>query len=100
ILGRLDITWVVVSALLVMFMQAGFAFLEMGFVRAKNAGSVIAKVLMNFSIASLGWWLAGFAIAFGGAGWFAGDSGFLLSVGDLLHKGPAESLYGAEVDGK
>ncbi len=40
--------WVMVAALLVIFMQAGFAFLEIGFSRAKNAGTVVAKILTNF----------------------------------------------------
>ena len=44
--------WVVVAACLVMFMQAGFAFLEIGFSRGKNAGTVVAKILTNFSIAA------------------------------------------------
>ena len=43
--------WVLVAGILVMFMQAGFAFLEIGFSRGKNAGTVIAKILVNFSIA-------------------------------------------------
>jgi len=58
--------WVIVAASLVMFMQAGFAFLEIGFSRQKNVGTVIAKILTNFSIAALCWWAVGFAFAFGG----------------------------------
>ncbi|CAN5481830.1 ammonium transporter [soil metagenome] len=58
--------WVIVAACLVMFMQAGFAFLEIGFSRGKNSGTVIAKILTNFSIAAIGWWACGFALAFGG----------------------------------
>jgi Amt family ammonium transporter len=58
--------WVIVAGCLVMFMQAGFAFLEIGFSRAKNAGTVIAKILTNFSIAGLLYWAVGFAFAFGG----------------------------------
>jgi len=57
---------VIVAGSLVMFMQAGFAFLEIGFSRAKNAGTVVAKILTNFSIAAIGWWACGFAFAFGG----------------------------------
>ena len=76
----LNTTWVIVAAVLVMFMQAGFAFLEIGFSRMKNAGAGIAKILVNFSIASIAYWAVGFALAFGGAGWFAGDSGFFLDV--------------------
>src|SRR5690349_25139131 len=45
--------WVMVAADLVMFMQAGFAFLDIGFSRGKNAGTIIAKILVNFSIAAL-----------------------------------------------
>ena len=45
--------WVIVAGCLVMFMQAGFAFLEIGFSRGKNAGTVVAKILTNFSIAAI-----------------------------------------------
>jgi Amt family ammonium transporter len=70
-----------VATVLVFFMQAGFALLEIGFSRGKNAGMGIAKILVNFSIASLAWWAVGFAIAFGGGGWLAGDTGFLFQFG-------------------
>ena len=87
---RVDVTWVIVAALLVMFMQAGFAFLEIGFVRGKNAGSVIAKILTNFSIASIGWWVAGFAIAFGGGAKLAGDTQDEVRAGELREQRHAE----------
>ena len=45
--------WVLVAGILVMFMQAGFAFLEIGFSRGKNAGTVVAKILVNFSICAI-----------------------------------------------
>src|SRR4051794_37679 len=70
--------WVILAGVLVFFMQAGFAFLEIGFSRAKNAGTVVAKILTNLSIASLGYWAVGFALAFG-AGKFVGHEGFFLS---------------------
>ena len=79
--SAVDTTWVIVAGVLVMFMQAGFAFLEIGFSRMKNAGSGIAKILMNFSIASLCYWAVGFALAFGGASWFAGSHAFFLHTG-------------------
>jgi ammonium transporter, Amt family len=79
--GELNVTWVLVGTVLVFFMQAGFAFLEIGFSRGKNAGMGIAKILVNFSIASVVWWAAGFAIAFGGGGWLAGDTGWLFQFG-------------------
>ena len=81
VVDELNWTWVIVAAALVFFMQAGFALLEIGFSRGKNAGMGIAKILVNFSIATIGWWVAGFAIAFGGAGWLAGASGFLFQFG-------------------
>jgi Amt family ammonium transporter len=79
--SSVNTTWVIVAGVLVMFMQAGFAFLEIGFSRMKNAGSGIAKILLNFSIASLAYWACGFALAFGGAGAIAGTHGFFLNVG-------------------
>ena len=85
--SSLNTTWVIVAAVLVMFMQAGFAFLEIGFSRMKNAGAGIAKILVNFSIASIAYWAVGFALAFGGASWFAGDAGFFLDVSST----PAEA---------
>src|SRR6266540_3076690 len=57
--------WVIVAGCLVFFMQAGFAFLEIGFSRAKNAGTVVAKILTNVSIASLAYWAIGFTFVFG-----------------------------------
>ncbi len=85
--AALNTTWVIVAAILVMFMQAGFAFLEVGFSRAKNAGAGIAKILVNFSICGLLYWAVGFALAFGGAGTIAGTEGFFLDVSSL----PAEA---------
>ncbi|MGB2712193.1 MAG: ammonium transporter [Conexibacter sp.] len=84
---ELDTTWLVVAAVLVMFMQAGFACLEIGFSRGKNAGTVVAKVLLNFSLASLVWWMVGFGLAFGGGLSLVGDSGFFLSVGHEISAG-------------
>ena len=80
-IDELNVAWVLVATCLVFFMQAGFAFLEIGFSRAKNAGMGIAKILVNFSLASLAWWAAGFAVAFGGGGWLAGDTGWLFQFG-------------------
>jgi ammonium transporter, Amt family len=72
--------WIVVAAVLVMFMQAGFLFLEVGFSRAKNAGLGVVKILTNYSIASIAYWAVGFAFAFGGAGEIAGTHGWFLDV--------------------
>src|SRR3954464_1692348 len=80
--SSVNTTWVIVAGVLVMFMQAGFAFLEIGFSRMKNAGAGVAKILLNFSISSLAYWAVGFALAFGGAGAIAGEHGVFLDVGD------------------
>ena len=71
--------WVMLAAVLVMFMQAGFAMLEIGFVRGKNAGSVVAKILVNFALAALGFWAIGFALAFGGTDALIGTNGFFVA---------------------
>src|ERR671910_2543907 len=85
--SSLNTVWVVVAAVLVMFMQVGFLFLEVGFSRMKNAGTIVPKILTNFSIAALCYWAVGFALAFGGAGEIAGTTGFFLDVSSL----PAEA---------
>jgi Amt family ammonium transporter len=78
--------WVITAGALVMFMQAGFAFLEIGFSRGKNVGTVVAKILVNFSIAALAWWAIGFMFAFGGPlGSFIGHDGGAF----FTHLGPA-----------
>lgn len=59
--------WVLVAAALVFFMQAGFAMVETGFTRAKNAGNIIMKNLMDFSIGTPIYWLFGFGLMFGGS---------------------------------
>src|SRR3954463_14168570 len=79
-------TWVIVAAVFVLFMQAGFMFLEIGFSRQKNVGTVVPKILINLSICAVVSWAVGFALAFGGAGWFAGTHGTFLGThnGDLF----------------
>jgi Amt family ammonium transporter len=94
--------WVIVAGCLVMFMQAGFAFLEIGFSRGKNAGTVVAKILTNFSIASICYWAVGFAFAFGGPlGHFIGTNGFLLQdFGDPQKAFPIMGFSDATVEAK
>jgi Amt family ammonium transporter len=64
--------WVLLGAALVFFMQAGFAMVESGFTRAKNAGNIIMKNLMDFSIGTPIFWLFGFGIMFGTSNGFMG----------------------------
>ncbi|WP_343250481.1 ammonium transporter [Diplocloster hominis] len=73
----MNIMWTMLGAFLVYFMQAGFAMVETGFTRAKNAGNIIMKNMMDFVIGSLFFFLLGFALMFGSdAGGVIGTSGF------------------------
>lgn len=75
-----DYVWTLVAAVLVFFMQAGFALVETGFTRAKNAINIMMKNLMDFSIGSLAFWAIGFGLMFGASkSHLIGTSGFFLS---------------------
>ncbi len=63
--ASMDVGWTLVAAALVFFMQAGFAMVETGFTRAKNAGNIIMKNLMDFSLGTPIFWIVGFGIMFG-----------------------------------
>ena len=79
-----DVGWTLVAAALVFFMQAGFAMVETGFTRAKNAGNIIMKNLMDFSLGTPIFWILGFGIMFGTASPFFGGFDFFADgvVGD------------------
>ena len=72
----LDIVWTMVAAFLVYFMQAGFAMVETGFTRAKNAGNIVMKNMMDFVIGSIAFFLIGFGLMFGQGNGIIGLSGF------------------------
>src|SRR5690349_14065647 len=80
--------WVLVAGILVMFMQAGFAFLEIGFSRGKNAGTVVAKILVNFSICALMFYAVGFAFSFGAGNQIIGTHGFFMAGPDAAANFP------------
>lgn len=67
--------WVLLGAALVFFMQAGFAMVETGFTRAKNAGNIIMKNLMDFSLGTPIFWLLGFGLMFGAGSFIGGYNG-------------------------
>lgn len=75
----LDTVWTLLAAILVMFMQPGFAMLEAGFTRAKNAVNILMKNLMDFCFASVFYWFIGFGIMFGAGNLLFGTSGFFLN---------------------
>src|SRR5919199_1104362 len=87
-----DTVWVIVAALLVLFMQAGFAMLEVGFSRMKNVGSVVAKILAMMGIGLVVFWAVGFAFTFsdgGGLQSLIGTQGFFLAASDETYAGLA-----------
>ena len=99
--------WVVLAAVLVLFMQAGFAMLEIGFSRMKNAGTGVAKILTNLSIAAICYWAVGFAFAFGSADVLGisssiiGSNGFFLQfTGNGAEAFPVMGVSDATVESK
>lgn len=93
-----DSIWVVLAAILVLFMQAGFAMLETGLSRMKNAGAVMAKIFVNLAVALIMFWAIGFGLAFGDGNGFVGATGFGLPTGNVAEDFPgyAESLVPIE----
>ena len=69
--------WILISGFLVFFMQAGFAMLEVGTVRSKNAQNILLKNLFDIAVGSILWYLIGFGFAYGeSSGGFIGTSFF------------------------
>lgn len=75
--------WVVFAAILVLFMQAGFAMLEIGLSRMKNAGAVAGKIIINLAISFLMFWAVGFSLAFATGNGFAGSGGWFMDVSNF-----------------
>jgi ammonium transporter, Amt family len=92
--------WVIVAGCLVMFMQAGFAFLEIGFSRGKNAGTIVAKILVNFSIAAIMYYAIGFAFAFGNGDIIGTHGFFLRDYGDPQQAFSVMGLSDATIQSK
>lgn len=86
-ISAINTLWVLVGAALVFFMQAGFAMVETGFTRAKNAGNIIMKNLIDFCIGTPVFWLVGFGLIFGGTSSLVGSIGGIAS----------EANYGASM---
>lgn len=84
--SAVDTIWVLLAAVLVFFMQAGFAMVETGFTRAKNAGNIIMKNLMDFAIGTVVFWVIGFGLMFGQ------NNGFIGSL-DLFIQGDYGSTF-------
>ena len=78
---NINTIWILLGAALVFFMQAGFAMVETGFTRAKNAGNIIMKNLMDFACGAPIFWIVGFGLMFGGTGKFIGGLDFFTNAG-------------------
>ncbi len=78
--ATLDNIWVLVAAVLVIFMQAGFALVEAGLTRAKSVANIMMKNLMDFAAGVLAFAFTGFAIAFGSGNGFMGTEGWFLNT--------------------
>jgi Amt family ammonium transporter len=70
--------WVLMTAFLVFFMQAGFGMVEAGFIRAKNTSNILTKNFLDFCMASLGFFMFGYAIMYGTGNDFLGLSGWFM----------------------
>ena len=92
----LDNIWVLVAAVLVIFMKAGFALVEAGLTRAKNVANIFMKNLMDFCVGALLFFAVGYAIAFGGsmtgAGKFIGGDGWFLAGDGIFTYGTLDKF--------
>jgi len=90
--GAMDSIWILLCGALVMFMHAGFAMLETGCCRVKNAQNVLMKNMVNVCVGTLGWWICGWAFAYGsdpaggfiGAGEFAAHGFLSFKDGEII----------------
>ncbi len=76
---NLNFVWTLLAAFLVFLMQAGFAMVESGFTRAKNACNILMKNLMDFAVGSIAFWAVGFGLMFGATNGFFGTTDFFFS---------------------
>ncbi|MFA5068679.1 MAG: ammonium transporter [Candidatus Omnitrophota bacterium] len=73
-----DTLWVLIAAFLVFFMQAGFGMVEAGFIRSKNTCNILTKNFLDFCMASIGFFICGYAIMFGPSNSFIGLKGWFM----------------------
>src|SRR5688572_4257259 len=85
---QMNLLWIVIGAVLVIFMQAGFALVETGFCRAKHAAHVVSTNFAIFGLGFIGFFVIGYSLAFGGYSYVLPgfDFGYSAPVGDALVK--------------
>jgi Amt family ammonium transporter len=91
----LDTLWVLVTAMLVFFMNAGFCMLETGFCRQKNAVNVLSKNLIVFALSTIAFWVLGFGLMFGNGNGFMGTEGLFFLSGADNSPATADAYQGA-----
>lgn len=82
-----DSIFLLITGTLVVFMNAGFAMLEAGFCRQKNAVNILAKNLIVFAIASIVYWAIGYAFMYGEGNGFIGLQGFFFNNSSVPYSG-------------
>lgn len=82
-----NFTWTLLAGALVLFFQGGFALVETGFTRAKNAAHTMMMNFVIFAIGGVGWYLTGFALMFGGVGGLAALGGGTAVLDGMVHIG-------------
>lgn len=93
-MSGIDTLWILICAILVFFMQAGFGMVEAGLVRTKNAGNVLMKNVIDFSFAVIGYFIFGYAIMYGGDGAIFGTAGwFMFGVESPVEGVPVEAFW-------
>lgn len=76
-----DTVWVLITAMLVFFMNLGFACVESGFCRQKNCVNILSKNFVVFAVTSLAFWLLGFGLMFGNGTPYVGQEGLWMLEG-------------------
>jgi Amt family ammonium transporter len=95
--GAINAVWVMLAAILVIFMQAGFALLEAGSTRMKNAGHVAGKTVLTFGLCAIAFWAIGFGFAFGDGNSFFGTTGFFVDGSEEQAKASFSALSFSDV---
>ncbi len=88
--------WIIISGILVFFMQAGFTLVEVGFTRSKNAGNIIMKNLMDLIVGSIGFWAIGYTVMYGESiGGFIGTPSLFYSEGADMYNLFFQTVFAA-----
>jgi Amt family ammonium transporter len=92
--NAIDTLWILVAAVLVFYMQAGFGMIETGLVRTKNAANVLMKNILDFCFAALGYYVFGYAIMYGTDGLLVGTEGwFMFGAESPVDGVPVEAFW-------